>query len=88
MGLPGQGDTVANNSMIKVGEIEVLYPGVAYTWTEDATGLRIKTNLKAKDCNRRPGDEERNPGIVFFKTDAALWAWAKRVMKSTEKRVV
>lgn len=80
MALPGQKESSLLSS--KIGYIEVLSPGVAYTWTDDATGIKIRTNLKASDCNRRPGDKD---GIVYFKTDNQLWKWALRVRSMTER---
>lgn len=85
MGMPGQTDPTSTHlaAELGVGYIEVLHPGIAYTWTDDATGIKIKTNLKARDCNRRPGDEDK--GIIYFKSDAALWAWALRVSKAATR---
>lgn len=60
---------------IKLHTLEILKPGYAYTWTDDATGLKVITNLTSRDCNRRDPEE----GIVYFKSDKALWSWANRV---------
>lgn len=87
--MPAQGGLRSETTSLihPVGYIEVLYPGVAYPWTDDATGLKIRTNLKARDCNRRPGEGKKG-SPVLFKSDAALWAWALRVRQATERGVV
>ncbi len=54
----------------KIYEIEVVHPGIAYDWKPDSTGLKVVTNLTAKDINYRGKDP-------LFKSDKAVWGWAK-----------
>jgi hypothetical protein len=74
-GIPSTMAGVESSPRVKVNVLEILHPGYAYTWTDDATGLKVVTNLSSSDCNRRDPAE----GIVYFRSDKALWSWAKRV---------
>ena len=67
-------DTHLDNT-IKVGNIEVVSPGVAFEWKQDSTGLKIFTNLTVEDVNRR----DPKLGLIVFKSEAAAWGWARRV---------
>ena len=58
---------------IKVGFIEIVHPGVAFEWKDNSTGLKIFTNLTVEDVNRR------KEGLVVFKSETAVWGWARRV---------
>ena len=79
MGLPLKASQSRNQGIanqfngIKVGFIEVVYPGVAFEWKNSSTGLKIFTNLTVDDINRR------KEGLIVFKSEAAVWGWARRV---------
>lgn len=60
------------DSAIKVYELEILHPGLAFTWDETSTGVKVRTNLTPDDINKRGAD-------ALFKSDKAVWAWALRI---------
>ena len=63
---------------IKVRFIEVVSPGVAFEWKNNSTGLKILTNLTVDDINRRDG-------LIVFKSEAAVWSWARTVANSDNR---
>ena len=64
------------HGVTKINRIEIVHPGVAFTWVPDSTGLLVETNLTVDDINNRTDKP------VMFSSETEVWGWAKRISRS------
>ena len=58
---------------IRINQVEIVRPGVAFKWEPGATGLKIETNLTPDVINNRT----EKP--IIFSNEAEVWGWARRI---------
>ena len=56
--------------------VEIVTPGVAFTWTADSLGVKVVTNIPVDKINNR------TESPVLFKSESEVWKWARRVSQS------